>query len=68
MEQTRINISGMTCGGCVASVQRVLTALPGVEKVEVSLENARATVDYDPAKADVAAMKQAISKAGFGVA
>lgn len=37
METTTLNIRGMTCNGCVASVTRVLTALGGVGGVEVSL-------------------------------
>ena len=29
METTELKVEGMTCGGCVASVKRVLEALPG---------------------------------------
>ena len=37
MEQTTLTIGGMTCGGCVATVTRVLRAVPGVASAEVSL-------------------------------
>ena len=68
METTKIAIEGMTCEGCVASVTRVLKALPGVDDVEVSLRGASASVRYDPARTGVGAMRAAIEDAGYGVA
>ncbi|MDP2108175.1 MAG: heavy-metal-associated domain-containing protein, partial [Rhodocyclaceae bacterium] len=53
------------CGGCVASVTKVLTELPGVAKVEVVLEPGQATVDFDPAQVARAALCAAIDDAGF---
>lgn len=38
------NISGMTCGGCKASVEKELTALPEITSVSVNLEKAQATI------------------------
>ena len=35
--ETTLNISGMTCGHCVASVSEELEALDGVENVSVDL-------------------------------
>ncbi|MFC2291918.1 heavy-metal-associated domain-containing protein [Kingella oralis] len=32
MATTTLNIQGMTCGGCVNSVTRVLTGIAGVSK------------------------------------
>jgi copper chaperone len=57
----------MTCGGCVASVQRVLAALPGVQKAEVTLTPGEARVTYDPSRVDRSQMVQAVVGAGFGV-
>ena len=57
----------MTCNGCVASVTKVLQALPGVGSVEVSLEDKRATVSYDPAQVVMAQFKGAIEDAGYDV-
>jgi len=68
MNETQLSVTGMTCGGCVNSVQRVLTALPGVQRAEVSLTPGEAHVTYDPARIDRAALVQAIVDAGFGVA
>lgn len=68
METMTIKVDGMTCGGCVASVTRVLSALEGVTKVEVSLEQARAVVAADPAKVRREQLIQAIEDAGFDAA
>jgi copper chaperone CopZ len=68
METTTIDVQGMTCGGCVASVARVLKALPGVADVDVTLNPGRATVTYDASRTDVKAMAHAIEEAGYDVA
>ena len=67
METVTLNVSGMTCGGCVASVTRVLKALNGVTKADVSLEKKNAVVDYDPGKVQVAQLKHSVEEAGFEV-
>ena len=67
METVRLGIDGMTCQGCVASVTRVLKALPGVQDVDVSLQARSASVSYDPARTNVPAMRSAIEDAGYGV-
>ena len=58
----------MTCQGCVASVTRVLKAVPGVRDVQVTLEPGTAKVSYDAAQASVPALKAAIEDAGYDVA
>ena len=65
METVTLKISGMTCGGCVNSVRKVITALDGVSTVDVSLERAQATITFDPAQSKLADFKNAIQDAGF---
>ena len=55
----------MSCGGCVRNVTKALKNLPGVSEVEVSLERGNATVRYDAARVDVAALRQTVEEAGF---
>lgn len=61
----RLKIEGMTCGGCVIGVRRVLTRLDGVRSAEVSYENKEALVIYDPAKVTVEQMIAAIKTLGY---
>ncbi|MHB0916443.1 MAG: heavy-metal-associated domain-containing protein [Thiobacillus sp.] len=67
MNEIILSVTGMTCGGCVNSVQKVLAALPGVQNVEVTLAPGQARVRVDPARVDRAALVQAVTDAGFGV-
>lgn len=67
MNEIILSVTGMTCGGCVNSVQKVLAALPGVQRVEVALSPGQARVVVDPAQVDRAALAQAVIDAGFGV-
>jgi len=67
MNTIQLSITGMTCGGCVNSVQNVLTSLPGVQSASVTLDPAQAVVVYDPARIDPTALAQAVIDAGFGV-
>lgn len=66
-KSTELHIKGMTCGGCVASVKRVLEGVPGVKNADVSLATATASVRYDEALADPGRLKAAIEGAGFEV-
>lgn len=68
METTTIPVSGMTCMGCVSSVKRVLGGIAGISAAEVTLNPGQATVTYDPARASLQAIKDAISDAGYDVA
>ena len=65
METVELKIGGMTCGGCVSSVTRTLQRVPGVQQVDVSLDEARARVTYDPATTAPADLKRAVEKAGY---
>ncbi len=68
MQTVSMKVEGMTCNGCVASVSRVLKAVPGVASAEVTLQPGAATVTYDPAQTDVARLRHAIEDAGYDVA
>ena len=45
-----LDVQGMTCGGCTASVRIVLKKLDGVTDAKVSFDEKKAVVTYDPAK------------------
>ncbi len=65
MTRATVDITGMHCGGCVASVDRVLSKLPGVRAREVSV--GKATVTFDEGAVSEAALRDAIDGAGFEV-
>jgi copper chaperone len=65
METVELKVEGMDCQGCVKSVTRMLSGVPGVASVEVSLEKGNATVSYDPAKSGPAELRRAVERAGY---
>lgn len=67
METVSLNVQGMTCGGCVASVTRVLKAVPGVAEAAVTLQPGVAKVTFDPARTGASALRSAIEGAGYDV-
>ncbi len=61
----RLDIEGMTCGGCAIATRAALRKLDGVGNAEVSYDKHRAIVTYDPAKVTLARLLRAVREAGF---
>lgn len=58
-------IEGMSCSGCVNSLTRVLSAVPGIEPLKIEVGKAQLKVDADVVTPDVIAA--AVDRAGFTV-
>ncbi len=52
----------MTCGGCVRTVERILSKVEGVEAVRVDLASGRVEIDGKPSMEEVV---RVISNAGY---
>ena len=61
-------VTGMTCANCVATVERNLNRLDGVQSAVVNLSSERATVAFDPLKLGLNDLIGRIERAGYGVA
>ena len=55
----------MTCANCVATVERSLKKEAGVESATVNLSSERASVTYDPARADLPALVARVDVPGM---
>ena len=64
-EKAVIAIRGMQGQRCVSSARSALSLIRGVEAVEISLESGRATVSYDPERADASQFPVAVQAVGF---
>ncbi|OJZ18319.1 MAG: copper-translocating P-type ATPase [Thiobacillus sp. 65-29] len=64
MNTLSVGIHGMTCASCSARLEKVLRQLPGVTDATVNLATETATVSGE---AELAAVTQAIERAGFSV-
>lgn len=67
MEKIKLTVEGMACSHCAAAVEKAVGAVDGVSSVSVDLAAKTADVCYDPAKADIAAIKAAITGQGYDV-
>lgn len=68
-QQTLIlDIKGMHCTGCASGIEAMLKRVDGVTKADVSFEKRKATVVYDPAKANLGKIVEAIEKMGYKAA
>jgi Cu+-exporting ATPase len=60
-------IEGMTCAACVTRISKGLSKLEGVERADVNLAAARATIVFDPAVVDTDAFIGRIESLGYSV-
>jgi P-type Cu+ transporter len=67
-KQMTLPITGMTCANCVATVERNLKKLDGVQTAAVNLSSERAAVEFDPAKLGLADLVARVERVGYGVA
>src|SRR6266545_5009824 len=67
-KQLTLPITGMTCANCVATVERNLKKLDGVQRAVVNLSSERAMVDFEPTKLQLTDMIARVNRAGYGVA
>lgn len=61
-----LNVKGMTCNHCVASVKRVIEECPGVTEVTVDLTSGKAYIKGDGF--DLNCAKEAVEKIGYSIA
>lgn len=64
-QTVNLTVSGMTCMGCVSTIESALAECEGVITKSVSLEDSAAVVKFDPAKTDAEKLMLAIHEAGY---
>lgn len=63
MKPLELSIDGMSCGHCVARVEKALKKLDGVALGTVKIGHA--ALFYDPAKVTIEALRAALDEAGY---
>lgn len=67
MNKVILPITGMTCANCVATVERSVKKLEGVDEVVVNLVTEKATIGYQQEQLSLDSIVNRIEKAGYGV-
>ncbi|MFS0728402.1 cation transporter [Paenibacillus sp. 1P07SE] len=65
MKNITLNVTGMSCGHCVNSIESALKEV-GVES-KVNLSDGTVDVSYDENKLSLASIKETIEEQGYGV-
>jgi copper ion binding protein len=67
MAKSRIELTveGMTCGGCVRSIEKKLSKVEGVEAAHVDLGTGKAIVEYDDSRAQIDQLIAAVEQIGY---
>ena len=61
----QFGIKGMTCASCSARIEKVVSALPGVQAINVNLADETAQIRFEPEKTNQRTLREAIGKLGF---
>ncbi len=65
MSETTYTVTGMTCGHCATAVAEEVSAVPGVQEVEVSVETGTVLVRGDQVSDEQ--VRAAVDEAGYAV-
>ncbi len=65
MSEATLNVPGIHCGHCQASIEGALGELEGVRSVRVSVPERSVDVDYDEAVVAIDAIKDTIVEQGY---
>ena len=66
MKKEKFDIQGMTCSSCQSHVEKAVSNLDGIIKVNVNLLSNNMIVEYDESSLDNTAIIEAVVNAGFG--
>ncbi|MFB6154207.1 MAG: heavy metal translocating P-type ATPase [Halodesulfurarchaeum sp.] len=66
MRQARLELTGMSCANCAATVQEAVEALDGVESADANVATEEGSVEYDPETVSLSDIYAAIGDAGYG--
>ncbi|HWO74346.1 MAG TPA: copper chaperone CopZ [Bacillus sp. (in: firmicutes)] len=67
MNQTTLNVKGMSCGHCIRSIEGNVGKLNGVESVKVNLSEGKVDLTFDPNTVSLIEIKEVIEDQGYDI-
>ncbi|WP_436900274.1 heavy metal translocating P-type ATPase [Halovenus halobia] len=64
--KSQLDITGMSCANCSATIEDTLDTLDGVTEVDANYATDEGTVQYDPERVSLGDIYDAIDEAGYG--
>jgi Cu+-exporting ATPase len=65
MSNLTLKLGGMSCAACANTIEKSISNVPGVSRVNVNFAMERSQVEYDAQKTDAIAIQAAVSDAGY---
>ncbi|HYQ57683.1 MAG TPA: heavy metal-associated domain-containing protein [Draconibacterium sp.] len=65
--ETTIDIGGLHCDDCVASVEKGVNSLNGIESVKVTLADSTAIISYNASAVSIDEIEKSIEKRGYTI-
>ncbi len=67
MARAELEAPDISCGHCIASIEKAVNKVPGARFVSGDPDSKRVVVEYDPALAQVEAIEAAMEEEGYPV-
>lgn len=66
--ESHLHVDGVNCGHCVATIQKALADMPGINGVEHLKDRKQLRIDFDNRLVEVENLKATIVNLGYSVA
>jgi copper chaperone len=68
IERATLTAPDISCGHCVATINKAVGAIDGVRRVETSEQTKQVRVEFDPGKVSLAKIEAVLDEEGYPVA
>lgn len=67
MSTTTLDVPTISCGHCKSSIEGAVAGLPGINRVDVGIEDKKVEIDFDEGTVDLATIVETIEEQGYDV-
>jgi copper chaperone len=67
VDRVTLQVEGMSCGHCVKAIENSVTAISGVDNVQVQLDSGTVNVEFNKGVVEVGQITNAIEEQGYTI-